>query len=215
MTNIKLHGILAKEFGQELKLNLDSITTIIDAIDCNRDGFIKKLNSLSQMGLNYCLVADGQIIKEKHQLQGKVPKQIDFVPIVCGQGVVAAVVGVIGLVAGAATGITALAVLGGVFLSTGLSMLLAPKPDFPDTIAAEQSVTGLEKSFAFANRANIAAQGVSVPVGYGRLRVGSQVIQASIKTYPQNITPIDAMEANAYKNDNTRSKSASEISAPQ
>ena len=34
MTSIKLHGILAKDFGEELKLNLDNITTLIDAIEC-------------------------------------------------------------------------------------------------------------------------------------------------------------------------------------
>lgn len=219
MTNIKLHGILAKDFGGEFKLHLDNINTLIDAIECNRSGFLKKLNSLSQMGLNYCLVMDGQTVMDKKSLSSKKPKRIDFVPIVCGQGVVAAVVGVAGLIAGAAlpAGLlaTALSIGGGIFLSAGLSMLLAPKPEFPDSVASESTVSALTRSFAFANRANVAVQGVAVPVGYGRLRVGSQVIQGTVKTYPQNVLPLQAMQNNAVRNDNTKSEAPSEASLPQ
>ena len=219
MTNIKLHGILAKEFGGEFKLNLDNINTLIDAIECNRSGFQKKLNSLSQMGLNYCLVIDGETVMDKKSLSNKKPKRIDFVPMICGQGVVAAVVGIAGLIAGAAipAGLlaTALTIGGGIFLSTGLSLLLAPKQEFPDSVAAESTVNALSKSFAFANRANIASQGVSVPIGYGRLRVGSQVIQGTVKTYPQNVLPLQAMQNNAFRNDNTKSEAPSEASLPQ
>lgn len=211
MTNIKLHGIIAKDFGQGLSLSLDNVGNIMDAMDANNPGFIKKLNELSQMGLQYCLIIDGVITKERNQLNKKeMPKQIDFVPIICGQGVVLAVVGAGLLVASGGVGIAAL--IGGIFLSTGLSMLLAPKQDFGDAAQAESSVTGLEKSFAFANKANMASQGVSVPVGYGRMRVGSLVVQGTIKTYPQNLTPTQAMENNAYRGDNTVSRSESEIS---
>ena len=213
MTEIKLHGILASEFGTSLKIELDNLSTLVDAIDANRPGFIAKLNKLSSLGLNYCLVIDGEIIKEKSQLRKNKVQCIDFVPIICGQGVAIALAGVGLMVAGSSAflGITALSVIGGVFLSTGLSMLLAPKPDYPDAVAAETSVTGLEKSFAFANKANVASQGVSVPVGYGRLRVGSQVVQATVKTYPQNTTPTDAMTINPQRVDRTISESESEI----
>jgi predicted phage tail protein len=218
MTNIKLHGILAKDFGGEFKLHLDNINTLIDAIECNRSGFLKKLNTLSQMGLNYCLVIDGQTVMDKKSLSSKKPKRIDFVPIVCGQGFVAAAVGIAGLIAGAATAGaigTALSIAGGIFLSAGLSMLLAPKPEFPDAVAAESTVSALTRSFSFANRANVAVQGVAVPVGYGRLRVGSQVIQGTVKTYPQNVLPLQAMQNNAVRNDNTKSEAPSEASLPQ
>tara|TARA_R110000772_G_scaffold6781_7_gene23664 strand:- start:1125 stop:1784 length:660 start_codon:yes stop_codon:yes gene_type:complete len=219
MTSIKLHGILAKDFGEELKLNLDNITTLIDAIEANKSGFLKKLNSLSQMGLNYCLIIDGETVKDRSSIGDKKPKRIDFVPIICGQGVVAAVIGAAGLIAGGIIGTTllgtTLSVLGGIFLSAGLSMLLAPKPDYPDSVAAESTVSALNKSFAFANRANIAAQGISVPIGYGRLRVGSKVIQGTVKTYPQNVLPLQAMQSNAHKNDNTKSEAPSEVSLPQ
>ncbi len=218
MTSIKLHGILAEDFGEELKLNIDNINTLVDAIEANRSGFLKKLNALSELGLEYCLIIDGKTIKDASSIENQKPKRVDFVPIICGQGVVAAVVGVAGLIAGAAVAGavgTALSVLGGIFLSAGLSMLLAPKQEFPDAVAAESTVGALGKSFAFANRANTAAQGVVVPIGYGRMRVGSKVVQGTVKTYPQNILPLQAMESNAYRNDNTKSESPSEVSLPQ
>ena len=216
MTNIVLHGILAKEFGNKLTLEIDNIKTVIDAIDANRDGFLKKLNELSGIGLNYCLVVDGKMIKDQSQVnRNQTPEQIDFVPIVCGQGVVLAAVGVGLLVAGSSAflGITALSVIGGVFLSTGLSMLLAPKPNYPEPPSAERSVTGLERSFAFANKANVAYQGVSIPIGYGRLRVGSYVVQGCVKTYPQNVTSQEGMESNPYEISNI-ARSNSEILSP-
>jgi predicted phage tail protein len=213
MTEIKLHGILAKEFDPTMMVSFDGLITLIDAIDANRPGFLAKLNNLAEIGLDYCIVVDGEILKEKHQIDSSQPKTIDFVPIVCGHGVALAIAGVGLMVAGSTAflGITALSIIGGVLLSTGLSMLLAPKQQFPDAVAAESSVTGLEKSFAFANRANIAAQGVSVPIGYGRMRTGTKVIQATVKTYPQNTTPTDAMLANPFALDRTISESESEI----
>jgi predicted phage tail protein len=212
MTNIILHGILADNFGKEINLEIGNIKTLLDAIDANKDGFIKKINSLSEMGLNYCIIVDGELMKERTQIDSlENPKQIDIVPIVCGHGFVLAAIGIAGLVAGSALSIGLLTTLGGIFLSTGLAMLLAPTPDYPDAVQAEQYSTGLEKSFAFANRANVAAQGVAVPVGYGRLKVGSQVIQACTKSYPQNTTAIDAMLANPANSFATYSSSDSEI----
>jgi len=35
----------------------------------------------------------------------------------------------------------------------------------------------------------VASQGAPVPVGYGRLKVGTQVIQATVKSYPQYNDP--------------------------
>ena len=39
----------------------------------------------------------------------------------------------------------------------------------------------------------MASQGAAVPIGYGRLKVGSQVIQATIKSFPQHQTPEKAL----------------------
>ena len=63
---------------------------------------------------------------------------------------------------------------------------MTPKPDVDSLeIQADAGKTSL----VFSNRVNIASQGSPVPVGYGRLKVGTQVIQATVKSYPQYSDP--------------------------
>jgi predicted phage tail protein len=104
-----------------------------------------------------------------------------FITTLAGNALVAGIVGSLALTA----------------VSIGLQMLLAPKPDAPAPISA--STKALAESFAFSNKVNVANQGVAVPLGYGRLKVASQVIQFSVKSYPQNQESIDAMQRNAYE----------------
>ena len=75
-------------------------------------------------------------------------------------------------------------------------MLLAPKPDAGPQISA--TTKALSESFAFSNKANAAAQGSPVPVGYGRLKVGSQLVQMSVKSFPQNQDATTVMRLNSY-----------------
>jgi predicted phage tail protein len=79
-------------------------------------------------------------------------------------------------------------------VSMGLQMLLAPKPSAPPQISA--TTKALQESFNFSNKTNMATQGSPVPVGYGRLKVGGQVIQVSIKSYPQTQQSNTAMQTN-------------------
>jgi predicted phage tail protein len=70
--------------------------------------------------------------------------------------------------------------------------MLAPKANMSQP---SSDVSAAKQSFNFSSKANVAEQGIPVPVGYGRLRVGSAVIQSSIKSYPQAFKPEDAVDA--------------------
>jgi predicted phage tail protein len=63
-------------------------------------------------------------------------------------------------------------------------MMMRPKPPKPQQLTSE--ISGSKQSFMIATKGNLTQQGTPVPVGYGRLRVGSNIIQTSIKSYPQN-----------------------------
>jgi len=84
----------------------------------------------------------------------------------------------------------------------GIQMMLAPKPkmDRPESV-----VNSAKQSFLFSSKANIAEQGIPVPVGYGRLRVGSAVIQSTIKSYPQGFEKEIALESDGQSINNDRS----------
>jgi len=207
MTSIILHGILAKEFQPSFRMEIRKAANVVKAIDANRPSFNKRIFDLAKEGLNYTIIVDGRKITELEELNAqKEPQEIHLVPLIVGAGGVALVsavivagggtIGAAGLVGGAAfaAGLINAVVLTAV--SVGLQMLLAPKPDAGPPISA--ATKALSESFSFSNKANVASQGTPVPVGYGRLKVGSQLIQMSIKSYPQELESTIAMKQNSY-----------------
>ena len=217
MTNIILHGILAKEFGENFRMKIHKAINVIKAIDVNRKNFNKRIFELSREGFNYTIIVDGKKITELEELNiQKEPQEIHLVPLIMGSGGVALVGFLTGVAAGTTlTGVAAIAAAAInmviiTVVSVGLQMLLAPKPDAGPPISS--STKALSESFAFSNKANVASQGSAVPVGYGRLKVGSQLIQMSIKSYPQNQNPIDVMHQNAYSSPNSKASIIESVS---
>jgi predicted phage tail protein len=197
MTKVILHGILAKEFGSSFNFELGRVKDVIRAIDANKNNFSKKLRDLALQGIHYSLILDGKKISELSELEVKKEhNQIDIVPMIMGAGPVAGLVAlVVKVVSAIATSgfLTSLALN---IVSIGLQILLAPKPDAGPPISA--TTRAFNESFIFSNKANVASQGAPIPVGYGRLKVGSQIIQFSIKSFPQSESSTQAMSTNPF-----------------
>ena len=204
MTEVVLHGIIRKEFGESFRLNISSMKEVFQAIDANRPGFRKKMSDLSQQGMHYALIIDGKKIKTLNQIKKfSSVKKIDVVPAIIGSGPVAAAIAV-SAAASIGTGLLGAAfaagtIGAGTFIAGSLAIgigsmllmnLLAPKPPEPPSI--ETTTRALTESFTFSNKANLANQGIPVPVGYGRLMVGTSVIQFSTKNFPQSYKPSQA-----------------------
>ena len=176
MTSVKLHGILAREYGDSFMLNIGNPKNVLQAIDCNRAGFIKRIISLQKEGFIYDLLINRQRIIVGEEMEGFAhPETIDLVPVIAGSS------GLEPLVAWVFTKLVFAA------FAAGIAYALAPKPDEIEALEIEAAAS--KQSLIFSNTANIASQGTPVPVGYGRLKVGTQVIQATIKSYPQNTDP--------------------------
>lgn len=204
MTLINLHGILAAEFKKHFSLAIRKPKEVFDAIACNYPNFKSRMAELAQQGIHYTLVINGERIQDINELNiNRSPDTIDIVPVVCGAGKAGMAIAIIAIgvltagvgaaaAAGAAWAATAgiTASMGSFMLSAGvaiagmgLQMMLAPKPDMQ---RAESTVSAAKQSFNFSSKANVAEQGIPVPVGYGRLRIGSAVIQSTIKSYPSS-----------------------------
>jgi len=206
MTKVRLHGILAKEFGEFFSFKLGRAKDVIRAIDANKKNFIKRINDLGKQGFNYTLVVDGKKVSDLSEIEiKKEHKNIEIVPMIAGSGPVAATIITTIATVALTTAFTAGAisatafVLGSLAIAVvglGLQMLLAPKPDAGPPISA--TTKAFNESFSFSNKANVATQGTPVPVGYGRLKVGSQVIQFSVKSYPQSESSVDLMTSNPF-----------------
>lgn len=206
MTTINLHGILAKEFGKVFSMKIRKPKDAIMAINTNRPNFSKRIVDLSKEGIHYAILVDGKDVKDYLELEvKKVPNVIDIIPLICGSGIAVALIGVIGMYAsGAAVAAGAISAGMGIFLgslaatvlSFGVQMMLAPDPAKAGK-APSIEVGGLKESFIFGSKANLVEQGTPVPVGYGRLRVGSNVILTSVKSYPNKSEVNSHIEASS------------------
>ena len=193
MTIVNIHGILGREYGNSFLLSLPNPKDVLEAIDCNRQGFLQRLVELQREGLCYDMIINKKRITDGPDMDHMLnPATIDLVPAISGSGLTSLFLSALFPTA-LATGSTALAFaasLANFVLFAAISYALTPKPE---NEALEISSKASKSSLIFSNTANLASQGSPVPIGYGRLIVGSQVIQATIKSYPQYMPPSDAL----------------------
>ena len=116
-------------------------------------------------------------------------KSIDIVPVVEGadaKDIFAIIAGIILIVLGvftfgATTQMGMMLIAGGLgLMAAGIANLLTPMPEFGDFREIEG---GGRASYIFSGPENTVREGGPVFIGYGRLLVGSQVIQSSIETF--------------------------------
>lgn len=200
MTNIYLYGELRNLFGHEFRYNISKPREAFTAINANRRGFLAALKKLASKGVFYRIVIDDQVIENPLELDiVKAPQEIHLVPVVWGAGdsvrnilLIVAAVALITISGGfgAAGGLAILSgtaakigiAVGAALLTQGVMGLLfpTPKPDF------NQEVSAGGKSYLFGSKPSNTSQGQAVPVGYGRLIIGSSQISASINNYRLN-----------------------------
>ena len=58
MTSVRIHGILAREYGDSFILNINNPKDVLQAIDCNRTGFIRRIINLQKEGFHYDIIID-------------------------------------------------------------------------------------------------------------------------------------------------------------
>ena len=211
IVRIKFHGNLGKRLKKDTwNLAVESVSEAFYAVDTmSKRNLVKCLIEDSEKQLQYQVKVDDEPIDTSGIDPEKLPtienselcikrkiKTIDIIPLLegsgGGNGGLMALVGIILIVASAgaagglaaafkAGGLTQLGVMAGVtMLAGGISMMLAKPPKFDDFREIEQ--TKKSTSYLFGGPVNTANEGGPVPIGYGRLIAGSQVIQSSLNT---------------------------------
>jgi predicted phage tail protein len=203
-TKIILHGKLAKLFGREFEFfNIKKPIDAISAINSRNKNFSQTIKDYQKLGQFYELILDDEPV-EAFSLENKNKesiKVIEIVPAIVGCDDVGAffaiAIGVFltavsfGAFGPVAFGFTMTAAGGGLtavgaftmalglgLVMAGITFLLTPMPE-PDNREIESSIKS--DSFLFQGANNIASQGQPVPLAYGRMRVGSQVISSTIR----------------------------------
>ena len=177
MRKVFLHGELGDSLGKEWDLEIDSVQEIFCAIQANTNKFTKFLADNSEKFKYYTFQVDDEYLKSKEELESNLPKNaknIHIMPQVAGGDPVSILTAIL------------------VSVATGLIMQALFKPPK----AKEQKET---RSYLFGGTQNVAAQGIPVPLGYGRLRVGSAVVSAATRhfDYKKGATvPFSAVQKN-------------------
>lgn len=212
MTTVFIHGYLGQKYGKKHCFSLAKPRDVFRAMDCQHEGFSKEIVDLGKEGCQYSLVVDDKEISNENEILSlSKMKTIHIVPTIFGAGVAALAVGVIAAVASYGAAAAGFAFLSSVLLavafsaiSFGLQSLLTKPPQAnaisqsnPNQSTAATNATS--KSFLFSNRENVASQGNPIPLGYGRLRMGSAIIQENIKSYPNSVSTFDEFSSQAVE----------------
>ena len=159
MKKVFLHGELGESLGKEWDLEVDSVQEVFCAIEANTNRFTKFLAENSEKFKYYTFQIDDEYLTSKKELESKLPKKaknIHIMPQVAGGDIVNILIQVV------------------IAVAMGFIMKALFKPPKPK----EERQT---RSYLFSGPENTAAQGIPVPLGYGRLRVGSVVVSASLR----------------------------------
>jgi predicted phage tail protein len=188
MTKVMLYGHLRKEFGKQFEFDINTPAEAVRALKANCRGFYSAL--LKHKPGYHVFVGTETISTDK--FDHPVREVIRIVPVVAGAGklnplllIVAAVAiiasaGALATLAGSAFTLSAgtvasltgtLGQIGASLAIMGVSALFASAPRKEDDA---------KPSYIFSGAENTAAQGGCVPVGYGRMKVGSVTLSAGL-----------------------------------
>lgn len=187
MRTVKLLGELGKKFGKQFKLDVKNPAEAVRALIANFPELEKHLMESEKRGIGYRVLV-GKNIQQVEDLNNPSGKQvIKFVPVVMGSksggmfgvivGAVLITAGVVGNIMYPGNPVSPYLINAGVAMVIGgVIQMLAPVPKAPK----DEDRPDNKPSYVFNGAVNTTAQGYPVPVGYGRMIVGSAVISAGI-----------------------------------
>lgn len=190
LTKVRLDGVMGKKFGRHWELDVTSPVEALRLIEANSPGLKRwiadnrekynayKIVCVYDTGVKEALSDETLLVERKNLVS------IRFTPTVAGAGGAAKIIvgslllfaalytwGGTGALLTGAWG-TAATSIGASLLLGGVIELLSPRPK---TDKSDES-----KSYYFDGASNTELQGSPIPLIYGRVRVGSHPISASI-----------------------------------
>lgn len=187
LKTIRLYGKLGTKFGRIHRLAVNSTAEAIRALCTLRPGLERELMTSRDRGIGYAVFLDKKNLQEEQLTEDVEEREIRIAPVLQGAGfgsifkiILGVALVVVSYFVPAAWGvwgkILAIAAQGvGMSLAmTGITEMLTPK----GLSAKDRPKNGA--SYTFNGPVNTTAQGNPVPVGYGRMIIGSAVISAGI-----------------------------------
>lgn len=156
MVNIKLHGIFEEHIKTEWNLNVKTVSEIFEAIEANTGKLIETLGNFQEYLTHFIIYVDDKPVPHEY-INSPILKKDSKVEVVP-------------LILSADFGISFLIGLLLIAIATGIQMLVTAlmTPKAPKDIK--------NNSRLFSGYENVTKRNVAIPVGYGRLKIGSIVV---------------------------------------
>ena len=166
MKKFVLHGEMANQFCESIELNVKTMRDAIDGIACNYPSFKSFFVNKSIKGVSYVFIGkSGDRLENFCMDLPLTEKEYNIVPVIEG--------GSAGMYNGG------MGFLGNFALGWAMQKLSdETKPQDDDTPEYEIITTN---SSIYSQNENRTEQGLPVPVVYGQIRIGSQVIHSSVQ----------------------------------
>ena len=195
LKTIRLYGKLGARFGRIHRLAVASAAEAVRALCALKPGFERELMTSRDRGIGYAVFLGKKNLKAEQLAETADDRDIRIAPMLrgAGRGGIFQVIAGVALIAVACiiTGGMPLASMmafnlgimpgilsniGFMLMMSGITQMLSPQPK---GLSARNSPAN-EPSYTFNGVVNTTAQGGPVPLGYGRMIVGSAVISAGI-----------------------------------
>lgn len=160
MVNVKLHGIFENFVKTEWSLNVKTIGEVFEAIEANSNKLIETLGTMQDYLSHFIIYVDDKIVAPEY-LNSPILKKNSVVEVVP-------------LILGAELGIAAMIII--MLIAMGIQMLITRllTPKAPKDIK--------NNSRMFSAYENVTKRNVAIPIGYGRLKIGSVLISNDLTT---------------------------------
>lgn len=195
LKTVRLYGKLGARFGRVHRLAVASAAEAVRALCALKPGFERELMTSRDRGIGYAVFLGKKNLKAEQLAETADDRDIRIAPMLRGAGLG----GIFQVIAGVALIAVACIITGGMPLASmmafnlgimpgilsnigfmlmmsGITQMLSPQPK---GLSARNSPAN-EPSYTFNGVVNTTAQGGPVPLGYGRMIVGSAVISAGI-----------------------------------
>ena len=191
MVTVRFYGTL-KQFGTTFKLEVQNTAEALRALTSQiphlRQFIQQRLftvriaqqyidNRYLEKGLYYTL-KENDVIHITPVLKGA--KRGGVFGVITGVAMIATALVLSPLVLGAVAASTAwtIGAVGASLLLGGVAQMLTKQPNMPRVSEKEK-----KNSTAFSNLSNMASQGKTMPLAYGRIRTGSMIISQGVETF--------------------------------
>jgi len=201
MTEVRLYGHLRDSFTDKIFFRVSSFPEIIRALNANFPTFTSEMikdnrqykvlidnSHLVSDNISLTPIGESSIVKIVPVLEGAGEGKDPLGQILLG----AVIVGVV-IASGGAAAVGVQGFLSNMAMGVGYSLIAG---GITALMQEDQDEIADNSSTMFSGPVNVTKQGAPVPVGYGRMRIGSVVVSAAIDIDQGILAPLKYIEVN-------------------